>query len=226
MTGATTAGSSAVALLSGGLDSGVALALWLETGNRISRCLCADYGQPAAAAERRASAALAARFELPWEALELPWLGTVAAAAGSALARDGAAIPTGRAQAAPGDAETAAAVWVPARNLVLVAAAAAWAEADGARAVLVGFNREEAATFPDNSAEFVARCNATLALGTRRGDVRVEAPTAELDKPAIVAAARRLGLGRSLFWSCYRPGPDPCGQCESCLRSARAWGES
>ena len=51
--------------------------------------------------------------------------------------------------------ETARAVWVPNRNGVLINAAAAFAERSGCSQVVVGFNREEAATFPDNSADFL-----------------------------------------------------------------------
>jgi 7-cyano-7-deazaguanine synthase len=214
---------TAVALLSGGLDSGVALAAWLGDGGRVALCLCADYGQRAAAREARASERLAGRFGLPWRRLELPWLADASRVAGSALVDGAGADLPARTEAAPGDAASAWAVWVPARNLVLVAAAAAFAEALGAGVVLAGFNREEAATFADNSPAFVAACDAALALGTRTA-VRVVSPTLGLDKVGIVALARRAGLGPADFWSCYAADADPatCG-CESCVRSRRAW---
>jgi 7-cyano-7-deazaguanine synthase len=53
--------------------------------------------------------------------------------------------------------------------------------------------------------------------------VRVDSPTLAMDKTAIVAAARRLGIAERDVWSCYRGGEQPCGVCESCLRSRRAW---
>ena len=77
--------SSAVALLSGGLDSTVAVALWLERGNALSLCLTADYGQRSAAKELMTARALAERFGAPWSAVPLPWLGEAAAVSGSAL---------------------------------------------------------------------------------------------------------------------------------------------
>lgn len=215
-------GRRAVALLSGGLDSGVALGMWLQRGGRCDLALCVDYGQPAAPAEARASRSLAARFDVPWQELKLPWLGDAARSAGSALAHGGGALPE-LADDDPGDDRSAAAVWVPARNVVLVAAAAALAEARGADCVVVGFNREEAATFADNSLEFVEALQRTLALGTRSG-VSVASPTLELDKRGIVTAARQLGLTPRDFWSCYRAGGDPTTcHCESCVRSRRAW---
>jgi 7-cyano-7-deazaguanine synthase len=213
-------GAAAVALLSGGLDSGVALALWQSEGGHCVLALTADYGQRAAARELDAAQRLAQMRGVPWRRLDLRWLGEVGRAAGCALTGD-APLPPGTA-AAPGDARSAAAVWVPARNLVLAAAAAAFAEVAAAPHLLTGFNREEAVTFPDNSPRFVAAFNAALALGCGR-TVEVTCPTLALDKTEIVAAARRLGLGPDAFWSCYDGGEHACGRCESCARSARAW---
>jgi 7-cyano-7-deazaguanine synthase len=180
-----------------------------------------DYGQRSAAAEAAAAGRLAARYGLPWRRLDLPWLAAAARRAGSALMPGAAALP-GATPAAPGDASSAAAVWVPARNVVFVAIGAALAEAGGHQAVLTGFNREEAATFPDNSADFVAAMDAVLQLGTRNG-VTVCSPTLAMDKAEIVRQAVASGQLEAEFWSCYAGGPAPCGRCESCVRSRVAW---
>jgi 7-cyano-7-deazaguanine synthase len=209
--------SRGIALLSGGLDSGVASALFVAEGHRLIRAVFCAYGQRAAQPEERAARAHAARHGADFVVVELPWLGSLAAAAGSRLVPGTGELPRGTA-AVPGDAASAGAVWVPARNAVFVAIAAAHAEALGADCVVAGFNREEAATFPDNSAAFLAAATALLAHGTRSA-VRVESPTLPLDKAAIVAAARRLGFVAGDFWSCYEGGAAPCGRCESCLRS-------
>lgn len=224
MTQARAANRSAIALLSGGLDSVVAAGLWLDAGGSIPLCLVFDYGQRAAAREAEASARFAKRHGLRWERVALPWLAAVSQQAGSALVDAAATLPQGT-TAAPGDESSARAVWVPARNCVFLSIAAAYAEALDADAVLAGFNREEAATFPDNSEAFVRVAGQLLGLGTKRG-VQVEAPVQGLDKAGIVAAARRLGIGRADLWSCYRGDAEPCGRCESCLRSERAWAGS
>ncbi|MBX3462472.1 MAG: 7-cyano-7-deazaguanine synthase QueC [Planctomycetes bacterium] len=210
-----------IALLSGGLDSGVAAA-WFQrqAGHRLAACLYFDYGQRAARREQEAARRLASRLASPLLQIELPWLGTLARQAGSRLVPGTGPLPEGTA-AVPGDATSAAAVWVPARNVVFVAIAAAHAEALPADCIVAGFNAEEAATFPDNSAAFVAACESALALGTRRG-IRVTSPTLAWDKPRIVAAARDLGFTAADFWSCYEGGDEPCRRCESCRRN-RGW---
>lgn len=216
------AAARAVVLLSGGLDSGVAAALFRSVpGQQLAACLFFAYGQRAVERERAAATALATRFGAPLCSLELPWLQSLAARTGSRLLPGTGPLPTGTAQW-PGDAASARAVWVPARNAVFVAIAAAHAEALGAGVVVAGFNREEAATFPDNSAAFVAAGTDFLRHGTQSG-VRVESPTIDLDKAAIVARARALGFAAGDFWSCYEGSERPCGRCESCQRSRRHW---
>lgn len=207
-----------VALLSGGLDSGVAAALFQAVpGQRLVAALFCDYGQRAVRREAAAAAGLARHWQVPLTTIELPWLRDLARRSGSALFAGAAELPRGTAER-PGDDASARAVWVPARNAVFVAVAAAFAETLGAGWVVAGFNREEAATFPDNSAEFVSAADRFLAFGTRNG-VRVQSPTIGLDKAGIVAEARRLGFAAGDFWSCYEGGDLPCGTCESCLRS-------
>lgn len=207
-----------IALLSGGLDSAVAAASFAAvSGQSLTLCLFFDYGQRAVRREALAAAALAQRWGVPWQSLAVPWLGELAARAGSALLPGVGSLPVATA-AAPGDARSAAAVWVPARNAVFVAIAAAHAEALGADRVVAGFNREEAATFADNSAQFVAAADEFLRHGTRNA-VRVVSPTQDLDKAGIVALAKELGYTAGDFWSCYEGGERPCGRCESCVRS-------
>ena len=60
-------------------------------------------------------------------------------------------------------------MWVPNRNGVFIAIAAAFAESLGADLVVTGFNAEEAATFPDNSAAFAAAATESLRFSTANG---------------------------------------------------------
>ncbi|MCK5941203.1 MAG: 7-cyano-7-deazaguanine synthase, partial [Planctomycetes bacterium] len=96
-----------VALLSGGLDSGVAAACFRERdGAELRAAVFCDYGQRAAVPERRAAAALAARWGVALHEVALPWLGELARTSGAALLAGGGALPAAT-PARPGDQASA-----------------------------------------------------------------------------------------------------------------------
>jgi len=202
----------AVALLSGGLDSTVAFAI---RARQAVLALTVDYGQRAARREIAAARRTAARYRVPHRVLRLPWLG------GGALVDRSRRLPSPNLARPSETRAAAAAVWVPNRNGVFIAAAAALAERMGASRVVVGFNREEAATFPDNSAAFLEASNRALRHSTNRR-VRVESPTLRWDKARIVREARRRRIPLDSLWPCYEGGRSWCRRCESCLRALRA----
>ncbi|MEW6573021.1 MAG: 7-cyano-7-deazaguanine synthase QueC [Bacillota bacterium] len=208
-----------VVLLSGGLDSAVCLAHGVRDG-KVVLCLTFDYGQQAAEREIGAAAALARHYGVPHRAIALPYLAqitTTALVTGADLPEPEVTALDDPAQAAV----TALRVWVPNRNGIFINIAAAFAEHLGADAVVTGFNREEAATFPDNSAGFVTAATAALGYSTLNR-VRVVSYTQHLDKTGIVRLGKRLGVPFELVWSCYRGGSEICGRCESCRRFLRA----
>ena len=110
---------------------------------------------------------------------------------------------------------------MPNRNGVFLAVAAAFAERLGAGRIVVGFNREEAETFADNSVPFLLAANRALRFSTRNR-VRVESPTKDWDKRRIVLEAERRKIALDAVWPCYEGGRRWCLECESCLRSLRA----
>jgi 7-cyano-7-deazaguanine synthase len=209
----------AVVLLSGGLDSTVAATLAAGAGG-VRLALTVDYGQRAAEREAAAAREIAAALDVPWQRVELGFLGQLGSSALTSAAEE---LPSPRDDQLDGpDAQQSAdRVWVPNRNGVLLSVAAAHAEALGAGCVVMGFNREEAATFPDNSVEFVLASNGALRYSTR-GAVRLVAPTADLDKEGLVRLGRARGAPLQHVWVCYRGGEEHCGRCESCRRFARA----
>lgn len=215
---------SSVVLLSGGLDSAVCLAQAVREGG-VKLCITFNYGQHAARREIEAASALAHHYGLSHVVVDLPFLGEVS---DSALTGRTVSVP----QLAENDLEdvdllrdTASAVWVPNRNGVFVNIAAAFAEAMNCDTVVAGFNREEAATFPDNSVEFVEAVNTALKYSTR-SKVRLVSYTLRLDKREIVRLGKRLKVPFELIWSCYLGGEEMCGKCESCRRFLRAVSEA
>jgi len=202
----------AVAILSGGLDSTVSLAAATRKMD-VVLALTFDYGQRAAKRERDASAKIAEHFRIPHRVIAIPWL---AALTPTALVNRRARLPLREMSE-----RSAKAVWVPNRNGVFIEIAAAHAESLGAQRLITGFNKEEAATFPDNSAAYVRAINYALSFSTANG-VRVVSYTGALDKKAIVHLGRRLDAPLNFIWPCYEGGRRWCGECESCLRSLRA----
>jgi len=201
-----------VAILSGGLDSTVSLAA-ARRKMKVVLAITFDYGQRAAKRERAASAKIAAHYGIPHRVIAIPWL---AAVTGTALVNRKAKIPRNEMSE-----RSAKAVWVPNRNGVFIEIAAAHAESLGADRLITGFNKEEAATFPDNSRAYVGAINRALSYSTANG-VRVVSFTGALDKKAIVNLGRRLNAPLQHIWPCYEGGRIWCGECESCLRSLRA----
>jgi 7-cyano-7-deazaguanine synthase len=201
-----------LAILSGGLDSTVSLAAATRKMD-VVLALTFDYGQRAARREREASAKIAKHFRIPHRVIAIPWL---AALTSTALVNRRARLPLREMSE-----RSAKAVWVPNRNGVFIEIAAAHAESLGAQRLITGFNKEEAATFPDNSAAYVSAINYALSFSTANG-VRVVSYTGALDKKAIVHLGRRLDAPLKFIWPCYEGGKRWCGECESCLRSLRA----
>jgi 7-cyano-7-deazaguanine synthase len=212
----------AVVLLSGGLDSYTAAATVRAAGYELY-ALTVAYGQRHAVelqAARDVSAALgvAAHREIPLD---------LAAFGGSALVGDGA-IPKDR----PLDDTAIPATYVPARNTVFLALALAWAEAIGARDMVIGVNALDYSGYPDCRPEFIAAFERLAGLATRAGveggRFTVHAPLISMSKADIVRAGLALSLDYGLTRSCYDPGLDgrPCGRCDSCRLRARGFEEA
>jgi 7-cyano-7-deazaguanine synthase len=204
--------STVVVLLSGGLDSSVAMAEALQT-QTIACALTFDYGQRAAQREIQASQVIAAHYRIPHRVIQLPWLAELLPKALSAQQETGEAWHRLDEQAL----YELRRVWVPNRNGLLLNAAACFAEAMGAQHILFGANAEEGADFPDNTPEFRDRLNASLAYSTLSG-VTAITPVSALRKNAIVQLGQRLNVPFQLIWSCYEGGETPCNACPSCLR--------
>lgn len=209
-----------IVLLSGGLDSAVALGAAVRNGP-VLLALTFSYGQRAAAREIEAAARLASFYEVPHRVVELPFLGEITK---NALVNQEMDLPD-LGPAGLDDSRSleasAASVWVPNRNGLFVNIAAAFAEALGAENIVAGFNAEEAVTFPDNSREFIEAANDCFRLSTRTG-TKLVSFTMEMNKAEIVALGRSLGVPLEYVWSCYDGGSEPCGVCESCRRLKRA----
>jgi 7-cyano-7-deazaguanine synthase len=194
----------AVVLLSGGLDSTLALAETLQT-HAVPLALTFDYGQRAAEPEKAASAQLAAHFGVPHQVVPLPWLAQLLP---NALHPE---------RQAGEEEQGTRRVWVPNRNGVFLNIAAAFAEKLGAEAVVFGANADEAEGFPDNTEAYRDALTQAFRYSTLN-QVRVLTPVGHLSKAQILARGLALGVPLHLIWSCYEAGNAQahCGVCPSC----------
>ncbi|MEO1584302.1 MAG: 7-cyano-7-deazaguanine synthase QueC [Planctomycetota bacterium] len=209
----------AVVLLSGGLDSVTVLALAASKG-LVCHTLAFDYGQ-----RHRFELAAAARASEAFEAAShtvLPLDLTIFG--GSALTDDRIGVP----KAAPGATAEALGTdipvtYVPARNLIFLSVASAYAEVLGARSIWLGVNAIDYSGYPDCRPEFIESFAATVGLatrvGTEGGGLRIETPLIELSKAGIIGLGHGLGVDYGQTHSCYDPSEDglACGRCDSCV---------
>lgn len=207
-----------IVLLSGGLDSVVNLYSAHKAG-KVELALTFDYGQRAAANEIVAARYFTRLLNVPHKVIALEWLREITR---TALVNQESDLPQLQNLDDMTEAgRSAKAVWVPNRNGVFLNVAASFAEALDVDYIVPGFNKEEAATFPDNSEEFIQASNKAFGLSTMSG-VEVKCFTTQMTKKDLMKAARDLGIKLGELWSCYRSGTKPCGVCESCQRSHRA----
>ncbi|MFN8789829.1 MAG: 7-cyano-7-deazaguanine synthase QueC [Bdellovibrionales bacterium] len=210
-----------VVLLSSGLDSTVNFYEALKSGE-VKLALTFDYGQRAAVREIEKAQALAKAHRVPHQVLALPFFKDFGQ---SSLVGTSQSLPLGSDVSIDSlqvSQKTAKSVWVPNRNGIFMNIAAGFAEALGADAVIPGFNREEATTFPDNSEDFLRVLEKSFSYSTAN-HVRTHCFTAGLNKTEIVKRGLELKVDWKLVWPCYQALESWCGQCESCQRARRAF---
>ncbi len=211
--------SRAIVLLSAGMDSVVSFKLAYEKYEAI-RCITFAYGQRAQSVEVEYASKICAMYDIELDIVDLPWY---AGFRGALTGNDELPrLDNATLEQFETVKETAKAVWVPARNAVFLSIAAAFCDEFNFDSIVVGFNREEAATFPDNSPEFVSRFNDALEY-TVLGNIKVHGPLIQLDKSEIASLGLRIQAPLEWSWSCYRAESSPCSVCESCVRRSRAF---
>lgn len=216
----SSATKGAIVLLSGGLDSTVALADIL-TRMPVLCALTMNYGQRAFPNELKATKAIAAHYGVSHRLIDLPWLAELlpqALTPGSVLQAQGV-----QEKKAVTDAELfdVNRVWVPNRNGLFLNIAASFAEAFKADTIVFGANAEEGVDFPDNTPAFRDKLSEVFAFSTLTG-VQVETPVGHLDKAGIIQRGIALKVPFELIWSCYEETDVQCGQCPSCIRVVQA----
>lgn len=209
----------AISVFSGGLDCTVATCVFDEEYE--IHAITFDYGQKAVKQEINASKRICEKMGWMHEVIDLPWLSKIST---SSLNTDADIPELGEDDLDDLDksSETASSVWVPARNTVFTSIALSYAESIGAEIIIVGWNGEEGATFPDNSKQYMEKFNELIDVGSP-DKIRIEAPAIDLNKEEIVELGIKVGAPMELSYSCYKGDDKPCGVCESCMRRKRAF---
>lgn len=211
----------AVLLFSGGLDSTTALA-WSKGKFRRVSALLFDYGQ------RHRIELQSAKRTLEKESIEFrEWNLNLEGFVESALLGQTEVIPD--TLEATRSESLVPATYVPFRNGIFLALAAAFAESIGIRHLVTGFNCIDTPDYPDTTPLFTrsmtrAVNNGTSALKTGRF-FKIHTPLIRLNKAEIIAMGIKMGVDYSYSISCYRGEEIPCLHCPSCEIRSRAFSE-
>ncbi|MHB8619794.1 MAG: 7-cyano-7-deazaguanine synthase QueC [Chloroflexota bacterium] len=204
----------ALSIFSGGLDSTTATAIARSEGFAVQAIFFA-YGQKHER-EVEAARAVAEREGFHLRELRLPSI------EGSALT-DGPELPRDRDLAAIDEA--VAPTYVPNRNMIMIAHAAAIAYAAGIDHLFGGWNVLDASNYPDCRDEFLQAMEVALERGTGRSII-IHRPLIALTKAHIIRRGLELGAPLELTWSCYAGGARPCCRCDTCLLRTRGFLEA
>jgi 7-cyano-7-deazaguanine synthase len=206
--------STAVVLLSGGLDSTTTLAI--ARRHHDVHAMSFRYGQrhgqeidAARTAARRFGAARHVIVDI-----DLRVFG------GSALTAD-IAVPKDR--SAEEMAGSIPITYVPARNTIFLSYALALAEVTSARDIFIGVNAIDYSGYPDCRPEYIEAFERVANLGTRAGvdgtnPIFIRTPLMRMTKAEIIRAGLELGVDYAETVSCYDPAPGgaACGHCDAC----------
>lgn len=210
----------AVVLLSGGLDSTTMLYYLVRRLRHTAVfALSFNYGQRHARELECAAWHARELGATEHRTLDIAFLGDLVKE-GTSLIDGGRDIPD--LVDVPPEARDQPPTYVPNRNMMLLAMAAAYGEAKGAHDVYYGAQAQDAYGYWDCTHAFLSRINDVLALN-RRQPVRVHAPFLEMRKSSILRLGLELGVDFSRTWSCYRGGTLACGTCPTCVERLRAF---
>lgn len=209
---------SAVALISGGMDSCVTAAIAARENDRLA-FLHVSYGQRTEARERRAFNEIAEHYGVE-KRLDVS-IEHLAKIGGSSLTDEKIAVS--EADLESKDIPTS---YVPFRNANMLSIAVSWAEVIGASAIYVGAVAEDSSGYPDCRPEFYEAFQKAIDAGTKPDTtIELRTPIIHMTKSEIVKKGVELHAPLHLTWSCYRNEDLACGTCDSCALRLRGFAQ-
>lgn len=113
--------------------------------------------------------------------------------------------------------------YVPARNLIFLSLATAYAEVIGAKQIYTGVSAVDYSGYPDCRADFIQSMIETINLATKIGVTSainhrliIETPLMNLSKAETISWGLKLDVPYHLTTSCYLGEEEACGECDSC----------
>lgn len=210
------ANKSAVAIVSGGMDS-VTLAYLLDSEGYDLHLLSVDYGQrhkKEIAYAKRCAERLRASFDV----VDISGVGGLLS--GSALTDD-IEVPHGHYAE-----ETMAVTLVPNRNAIMLTIAYGVAVARVSRVVATAVHAGDHYVYPDCRPEFVEAFDAMqkkAVEGFGDPELHLYTPFARKTKAQIAEVGASLGVPYEDTWSCYEGGEIHCGLCGTCTERKEAF---
>ena len=210
----------AVIVLSGGLDSTTCMGMAKEKGYELYP-ITFHYGQKHNREVEQAKK-VAEYYNAPdHRIVNISFLNQIG---GSALTDDSIDVPTDM------DEDEIPVTYVPARNMIFLSLASAYAEVIGAEAIYIGVSAVDYSGYPDCRPEFIESMNETVNLATKAGatgsEMRIETPLINLTKADTVSEGLRLSVPYELTTSCYNGEEEACGECDSCRLRLKGFEEA
>lgn len=210
----------AVIVLSGGLDSTTCMGLAQEAGYELYP-ITFQYGQRH---EREVEQARKIAHHYGVNDHRIADISFLNQIGGSALTDDALEVRTDDAK------DDIPATYVPARNMIFLSLASAYAEVVGAETVYIGVSAVDYSGYPDCRPEFIDSMAETVNLATKAGvsgeKINIKAPLIQLTKKETVEEGLRLNVPYSLTTSCYLGREEACGECDSCQLRIKGFKEA
>jgi 7-cyano-7-deazaguanine synthase len=210
-----------IVLFSGGIDSTTALYWALDRYDNIF-ALTFDYGQRNRI-ELDMARKIAQKLGVPQKILQVD----LQQIGGSSLTDTKLALP--QYERKEEIEKGASSTYVPFRNGIFLALAAARAEVDGIKEIVCGFNVIDSPNYPDTRKQFVQAMQEAINQGTTASSspekIQIIAPFLKMKKSDIIREGLSLSADYSFSISCYSGEEIPCQKCSSCVLRQKAWEE-
>lgn len=210
----------AVVVLSGGLDSATCMGIAENEGYKL-HALTFYYGQRHSREVEQAKK-IAEHYQVQeHKIVNIDFLKELG---GSALTDENIDVPKKMNQ------DNIPVTYVPARNLIFLSCASAYAEVIKAEAIYTGVSGVDYSGYPDCRPEFIESLNNTVRLATKRNiegeKTNIFTPLINLSKADTITLGLKLNVPYELTTSCYNGEEYACGECDSCTLRLKGFKEA